>query len=120
MSLITAGQTEFNIYRGRKMEIKHLVIDKDGEPMDVSTYTVVLRIIHSLTDPHSYVEIAGEFVTDGSDGKVSFFLEPEHTEDLILGAYTISTIVIDDGDEYPAFVGRMGLIGVAPPTKEES
>lgn len=106
MTYCLATTVAEQMFRGTNFNLTVQVLDDDGNPETLTTETVLLRLSESWTYGNTFLEIEGTIV-DASEGVINFTFVPDHTKDLMTGAYDLTILVGGD----VAFSGRFGILG---------
>jgi len=119
MTLIQASAVSVDVYRGSSKDIRVEVKDERGDLYPIDGETPLMRIAKSWTDEEIVLEVEGHIV-DEETGKVRFVLEPDDTRELVARGYDFILLLKTDlEEEWPFYIGRLGIIGTPTPGGEE-
>lgn len=85
---------EKTVYKGDRKTLEFTITDRDGDAIDLTTYSPVLTVSYYYADNKTIIEKEPEEAN--SDGTCTFVLEPEET-DIEVGVYKLE---IDVNEEY--------------------
>lgn len=114
MSLQNAYDILGWMYRGSEYTLRVLIMDDDCKDYPLADTDMVLLRLADSSAHKTYLELEGNVLFD-NDNKVEFVFMPEHTENLMAGAYDLTVIVFSPvGEPWPALHGRFGIAATSP------
>lgn len=121
MTYVTVNRVDDYLYRGASYDLRVQILDEELDPFPLTDCKVLLRLADSWTAQASILELEANMVNE-TEGRVRFRFEPEYTVDLMARSYDLSIIVRSEvlDEDWPAFQGKLGLVGSNPEVNQNA